>query len=254
MPSPSDAAALSSGRGRRIAIALLILLLIMLPLYLWPWRAGLVAFPWTGARPGGVTKDPRDPAALARIPGDVWDALMSHAPHAAPGSPSSSSGSRNLTMIMSHEGGGGASLAEQGWSDVVSQSPSAEALPAGVSDGGEDASGEASSSHASMPEPSGTRSGGAWDHAGPWPGGGGVPGIGPSGGAGGLRAGASGLAVGGDEPAMGPVVLNPAVDDPVAPHPTPEPGTIALVGLNVALLSRVAWKHRRNKEQRHPAR
>jgi hypothetical protein len=40
---------------------------------------------------------------------------------------------------------------------------------------------------------------------------------------------------------------------PIAPHPTPEPGTMVLVGLHVVLLLAVViWKHRRYryKEER----
>lgn len=249
MPSTSDAVTLPSGRGWRIAIALLILVLIMLPLYLWPLRGGLGAFQWTGALTGGVTKDPRDPAALAGIPGDVWDALMSHAPGQPSGSsnPPDASGPRNLTMITAHESGAG--LAEPDWSDAVSESPSAEELPsnllAAVTGTTEGASGDGSSSPSSTPGQFGSSAGGGQGGAGPWPGGGGVPAIGPSGGALGFRAAASGLAFGGDESGMSPLVLNSGVDDPVAPHPAPEPGTIALVGLNVTLLFRIAWKRRR---------
>jgi hypothetical protein len=44
------------------------------------------------------------------------------------------------------------------------------------------------------------------------------------------------------------LVLSPG--DPVVPHPAPEPGTVALVGLNLLLLASVVWNHRRYKEAR----
>jgi len=71
------AGSLPSRRGRWILIALLILLLILLPLYLWPLRGGLGGLPGASALSGSV-RDPRSAAAVARIPRDVWDALMGH--------------------------------------------------------------------------------------------------------------------------------------------------------------------------------
>jgi hypothetical protein len=46
------------------------------------------------------------------------------------------------------------------------------------------------------------------------------------------------------------VVLVLSLGDPVAPHPAPEPGTVALVGLNLLVLATVAWNRRRYKEAR----
>src|SRR5258707_1443734 len=69
--SPESAAP----RGRRIAIVLLILLLIALPLYLWPLRGGGTGLPGAAAL-SGPPRDPRDAAAVAHLPADVWDGLM----------------------------------------------------------------------------------------------------------------------------------------------------------------------------------
>jgi hypothetical protein len=83
--------------------------------------------------------------------------------------------------------------------------------------------------------------GGGQGNAGGWPsGGGGFPGR------------RSDLRLSGNEPSFsGPVlVLDPG--DQVAPHPTPEPRTIALVGLNVLVLSVMAWKRRPDKEEHTP--
>jgi hypothetical protein len=92
---------LPSRRGRRILIALLILLLILLPLYLWPLRGGLGGLPGASAVPGSV-HDPRSAAAVARIPGDVWDALMGHVDALPPSLPPTKP-PRNLTMIIQAE-------------------------------------------------------------------------------------------------------------------------------------------------------
>jgi len=96
-----DAHSLPSRRGRRVLIALLILLLILLPLYLWPLRWGLGGLPGASALPGSP-RDPRSAAAVARIPGDVWDALMGPV-DAPPPSPPPTTPPRNLTMITQAE-------------------------------------------------------------------------------------------------------------------------------------------------------
>ena len=84
-------------RGRRIVVALLILLLILLPLYLWPLRGSGTGLPGAAAlsRP---PRDPRDAAAIAHLPADVWEGLMGEGPSGRHGE-SSPKAPGNLTRI-----------------------------------------------------------------------------------------------------------------------------------------------------------
>jgi len=233
-----DAESLSSRRGRRVLIALLILLLILLPLYLWPLRGGLDGAPGASAL-SGLVRDPRNAGALARIPGDVWDALMGHV-DAPPASAPPATPLRNLTMITQAEatpGNGldpdaaGAPLLETLVHDMVAQL-------GGSSDG---ASGGADTPS----EPVDFLAGSPYSGSGGGTGGGnpltgvghgGSPGHGPLGGGAG----------GGGPPFSGP---GPgSIFDPPNPgtlEPTPEPATLVLVGSNLALLGAAAWARRR---------
>jgi len=250
---------LPAGRGRRIVIALLVILLILLPLYLWPLRGGLGALPWAATLMGSLPKDPRDPAALAGIPGDVWEALLNESSGTASGSagPHDGHAPQNLTMVTQHEAGDGPGLPEPGSSDSLSGLLSSEESPPGPLAAvvgpteGKSGDGDPSSSSTSDQLGDWRLAGGGQGDVGPWPSGGGGAGTGGGTGGRGLPIVLSGLPFGGDEPSSSPpVVLGLGPGEPVAPHPAPEPGMIALVGLNVLLLSGVAWNHRRYKEVR----
>src|SRR4030095_12540160 len=204
MTSPSDAATLPAGRGRGIVMALLVLLLILLPLYLWPLRGGLGALPWAATLMGSPPKDPRDPAALAGIPNDVWEALLSESSGTASGSagPLDGHAPQNLTMITQHEAGNGPSIPEPGSSDSLSGLLSSEEAPgplAGVVGPTEGKSGDRDPSSSSTPGQFGSwpLAGGGQGNAGPWPSGGGSAGGGAAGG--GLPIVLSSLSVGGEE-------------------------------------------------------
>lgn len=218
----------------------MILLLILLPLYLWPLRGGLGGLPGASALPGSV-RDPRSAAAVARIPGEVWDALMGHT-HAPPPSPPPAKPPRNLTMIASAEGIPGNGLDAGAAGAPLSDSPSslvrgmlAQLRSSDLSDGSP-GGGEAPSSpveFVSTPG-GGTGTGTAPSGFGP----GGYPGLGDlgpwhGGGPGGPRV--SDLAP----------MLDPG--DPGDLAPTPEPATLLLVGSNLALLSAAAWKRCRRR-------
>jgi hypothetical protein len=213
------AEAVPSGRRRRILITLLILLLILLPLYLWPLRSGRGGVPGASAL-SGPPHDPRDPAALAAIPGSVWDDLMGRA------TPPGPEKSRNLTMIaqleevpefgepaslgrLSSALGADASERSRSWmrSDDVSSDPAE--LAATLAAGSTPGSGDGWGGYA-----------GTLD-LGPW-------------GSGGIGA----RALGGSGPG--------AIWDPTTPPtPTPEPSTIVLIGTNGILLGAAAWQCRR---------
>jgi hypothetical protein len=236
-----DAEPLPSRRGRRGLIALLILLLILLPLYLWPLRGGPGRLPGASALPGSV-RDPRSAAAVAQIPGDVWDALMGHSP-APPPSPPPAKPPRNLTMIASADGIPGSGLDEGPGGLPLSDAPSSLARgmltrlgSSDLSDGSPGA-GDAPSAPVDFTStpgggmgpgntPSGLGPGGypGLGNLGPWNGGG--PGGGPR---------VSGLA--------------PTLDqgDPGDLASTPEPGTLVLVGSNLVLLGAAAWKRCRRR-------
>ena len=228
-----DAGPLSSRRGRRILIALLILLLILLPLYLWPLRGGLGGLPGVSALPGSVL-DPRSAGALARIPGDVWDALMGRTEE-PPLSPPPTEPLRNLTMITQAEEISGSGLDQDTLVESLARGGAAQ--PGGSSDlsdtvpGGSDALSTPGDLLAANPNggPDGGSGGGPWSGFGP----GGSPGFGAGGGSGG----------GGPRFSSPGSTLDP--DHPGALEPTPEPGTLVLIGSNLALLGAAAWKRRR---------
>lgn len=240
-----DADPLPSRRGRRGLLALLILLLILLPLYLWPLRGGLGALPGSSALPGSV-RDPRNAAAVAQIPADVWDALMGHT-HAPPPSGPAATPPRNLTMITLAEGLPGSGLPGSGPDDgaggvTLPDSPAARARgmlaqlgSSGVSDGspGDDAAPPSPLEFVSTPG-GGTGPGGAPSGFGP----GGYPSLGNLGP---WHGGGPG----------GPSIASLALHvDPGGPEdlaPTPEPATLLLVGSNLALLGAAAWSRRRRR-------
>jgi hypothetical protein len=235
-------------RGRRIVLALLILLLIVLPLYLWPLRGGGSSLPGAAAlsRP---PLDPRDAAAVAHLPADVWEGLMggSSRPHGAP--PPGRSG--NLTRI------GPPDDRPAGLFDIAggeSLPPRYDALWRGheitafLGDGLDPSSGQSGGADDSLPAPpqflAGPTSGESAGTGSGWGGGGyaGFPGnLGPFAGGGG--PGGPG----------GPTGTTPTFfsdpGDPSAPAPTPEPGTILLIGSNLALLGAAAWRRRHRREE-----
>jgi hypothetical protein len=208
------------------------LLLVLLPLYLWPLRAGLGALPGASAL-SGPPRDPRDAAALAAIPADVWDDLMGRTP---PGT----SSPRNLTMISELEeiaGAGPFDFGEAGYSRGLIGSPTLGWLTSDPLDGASDFFGGQSGFGDSSPSPAQSmatligNSGTGW---------GGYPGasnLGPWGG-GGRGAGSPG----GNQPDSGP---GPIWDSSDPPAPTPEPATIVLIGSNVMLFGAAAWRRRR---------
>jgi len=220
-------------------VALFVLLLILLPLYLWPLRGSPSGLPSTSGRSGAVG-DPRSPAAVAQIPGDVWDALMGGGGAPPPSSAAAPAEPRNLTMIAELEDLTGSGLA------VGSPFPeSAAALARGmitqlealsdVSDGGSGAYERPSTPGQLLAgDPAGGSGAGPWpiafppggypslDNVGPWTGGG-------PGGIGHRSIPTPMFDLGG----VGP------------PQPTPEPATLILVGSNLVLLGTAAWKRRR---------
>jgi hypothetical protein len=229
-----DAEPLPSSRRRRSLIALVILLLILLPLYLWPLRGGLGGLPVASAL-SSLVRDPRNAAAMARIPGDVWDALMGHVDAPPPSAPPAQP-LRNLTMITQAEAASGngrdpdAPLLEALARDMIAQLGSSD--PSDGKPGGADTPPGPVDFLASSP------------YGGPGGGAGGgnpLPGFGPGGypGAGPTSGGSSG----------GPRFTGPgSIFDPPNPgalEPTPEPATLLLVGSNLALLGAVAWARRR---------
>jgi hypothetical protein len=243
-----DAKPPPSRRSRRALIALLVLLLILLPLYLWPLRGGLTALPGASSLPRSV-RDPRSAAAVAQIPGDVWDALMGPA-DAPPPPPPPTNPPRNLTMITEAEGIPGSGLDGDAGGAQLFESPSSLARDmlaqlGGVSDlsDGNPAGGDGSSAPAEFlagspyggsgtgSPSSGFGPGGypGLGNLGPWTGGG--PGGGPGGGGPRLSS-------------LGPTISLGNPDDALAPAPTPEPATLVLVGTNLALLAGAAWRRR----------
>jgi hypothetical protein len=240
-------------RGRRIVLALLILLLIVLPLYLWPLRGGGSGLPGAAAlsRP---PLDPRDAAAVAHLPADVWEGLMggSSGPHGAP--PAKRTG--NLTRIEpldDHPAGpfdieGGGSLPPR--YDPWSRGHEITALLGG---GLDRSSGQSGGTDDSLPAPAqflaGPTSGESTGTGNGWGGGGysGFPGnLGPFAGGGGP---------GGPGGPSGPTpTFFSDPGDASTPAPTPEPGTIVLVGSNLALLGIAAWRRLRGREDAGPMR
>ena len=235
-----DAESLPSRRGRWILIALLILLLILLPLYLWPLRGGPGGLPGASALPGSVG-DPRSAAAVARIPGDVWDALMGHVNAPAPSPPP-----RNLTMITQAEEFPGGGLDQDAGGTPLSASPSSRvrgmlAQLGGLSDLSDGTAGGADTPSAPVDFVSDSSSGGPGGATGtgnPW------SAFAPSGspGLGDLGPWTGGGSGGGPRFSIPGLIFDPG--NPGALEPTPEPATLVLVGSNLALLGVVAWKRR----------
>jgi len=226
-----DAEPLPSRRARRGLIAFLILLLILLPLYLWPLRGG-VGGPLGASALSGSARDPRNAAALAQIPGDVWDALMGHtapAPSLPPKPP------RNLTMITEAEGIPGASLDEGGDAPLLARDVLARL---GVSDlSGDPGAGDAPSAPVEFLASSPGGATGTGDASSGF-----IPsGYPGSGNFGPLGGGGSG---GAPDVSPGPT-LDPGGPGDLAP--TPEPATLVLVGSNLTLLGVVAWRRRRRR-------
>jgi len=236
-----DSDPLPGRRGRRILIVLLILLLILLPLYLWPLRGAL-----TGARGGaplsGSPRDPRNASEVARIPADVWDALMGRTAGPPPSAPAPKR-PPNLTMIAQLEGGAGgeaidvmsgprdprtAALLDDSARLLESYaggdgSPSSLVQVLAAPSSGEQGTGNGS-------EGFGSNGYSGLSNLGPW--GGGGPG---------------GRGKGGPHLTSSDPTWNPS--DPGSPAPTPEPTTILLVGSNLGLLGVMAWRHRRRTEE-----
>jgi hypothetical protein len=219
----------SARRGRRVLIGLLTVALILLPLYLWPLRLGLDGLSNVAALLG-IAGDPRDPAAVARIPQETWEVLMRgvDTPPSLSGGPTTRA---NLTMIADLEeftggavdAGAGALLGEGSAvvQDLIAADPAGESAPSGLlaaTPGGASADG---------PGSNWSQFGGGFRGLGPWSGGG--------------------------EPLRltGAAPFGPG-SDPVAPTPTPEPATLLLVGSNAALLGAAAWKRRRRRRGTTP--
>jgi len=226
--------------GPKRLIALLALVLILLPLYLWPLHGALSSLPGALAL-SGSPNDPRNPAALAALPADVWDALMGRTPTPPSSPPQSPS---NLTMISTLHGGESVGVFDGGTGGALSLAHLAPPMSNGgsTSDGTErdEKGGDGKwASDGSLPSSSHFLGG----SPGTGPGGGGAPGGFGSGGSSGFSGlgpiGGGGFAGSGSG---GPVITwDPG--DPIAP--TPEPGTVILVGPNLVLLVVLAWRRGR---------
>ena len=228
-------------RGRRILIALLILLLILLPLYLWPLRSAMTG-PRGAAALSGSPRDPRNASEVARIPGDVWDALMGRTAEPRPSAPAPKP-PRNLTMIAQLEQVAGVEgidvISGPRHPGMASLLDDTSHLLAGSASG--DGSPSSPLQFLATPSPSeqGTGNGsdgfGSNGYAGP-------SNLGPwgGGGPGGPRRGSALLTR--SDPTWNP-------SDPGAPAPTPEPTTILLVGSNLTLLGVMAWRRYRRREE-----
>jgi PEP-CTERM motif len=234
-----DAEPLPSPRARRGLIGLLMLLLILLPLYLWPLRGGLGGLPG-GSALSGALRDPRSGAAVARIPGDVWDALMGHPAVPRPPPPPTKP-SRNLTMITQGEGIPDSGLGEGTGGTLPSDN--ALSLVRGML-------AQLGSSEISDGSPGGGESFPPAEFLASDPGGGTGTGNPPSGftsggypGLGNLGPGHRGGSGGGSHSSTPGPTLHP--DDPGDLAPTPEPTTLVLIGSNLALLGAATWRRRR---------
>jgi len=236
-------------RVRRIVLALLILLLIVLPLYLWPLRGGGSGLPDAAAlsRP---PRDPRDAAAIAHLPADVWEGLMD-GPSGRHDEPSLKTPG-NLTRIAQLDEG------EAGPLNVgaggVSFPPRYDALPRGggiaalLGDESDQSSGESGGPGDSPPAP-------VQFLAGPTPGespgsGNGWGGGGYSGFPGNLGPFARGGGPGGPSGSAPTFISDPGESGALAP--TPEPTTILLVGSNLTLFGAAAWRRLRRRDEAGP--
>jgi hypothetical protein len=223
-------------------VALLILLSILLPLYLWPLRGSGTGLPGAAAlsRP---PRDPRDAAAIAHLPADVWEGLMGEDPSGRHGE-ASPKAPGNLTRI--------AELDDDIGAVAGSLPPRYDRLYRGhgitglFADESHRSNGQPNGSGDSLPEPvqflAGPASGESTGSGNGWGGGGsgllGNPGPFTGGGGGGGRGGSTAPTFSSD------------AGDPGAPAPTPEPTTILLVGSNLALLGAAAWRRLRRGEER----
>ena len=243
-----DSESQSAPRARRILVAVLALLLILLPLYLWPLHIGSFGLPGLSALLS-TAGDPRDPAAVARIPGDAWDVLMGGA-DPPPSLPPAASAPPNLTMIADPQeltgsvAGGSvgedATLAE---GLIVGAGGSGDSTE-GWGPGGEAVGSPPSSLLASYPGGA-SGDGNGWSQFG-----GGYRDLGP--GSGGRNPGITSApslspGSGGGNPDITSVPSFGPGDGHAVPTPTPEPATLILVGSNVALLGAAAWKRRRRR-------
>ena len=245
----SGAESVAPRRVRRIVLALLILLLIVLPLYLWPLRGGGSGLPDAAAlsRP---PRDPRDAAAIAHLPADVWEGLMD-GPSGRHDEPSLKTPG-NLTRIAQLDEG------EAGPLNVgaggVSFPPRYDALPRGggiaalLGDESDQSSGESGGPGDSPPAP-------VQFLAGPTPGespgsGNGWGGGGYSGFPGNLGPFARGGGPGGPSGSAPTFISDPGESGALAP--TPEPTTILLVGSNLTLFGAAAWRRLRRRDEAGP--
>lgn len=197
---------------------------------------------WGAAALSGSPRDPRNASEVARIPGDVWDALMGRTAEPPPSAPAPKP-PRNLTMIAQLEEVVGveaidvmsgprhprmASLPDDASHSLESNasgdgSPSSPVQFLATPSSGEQGTGNGSDEFASNGYP-------ALSNLGPWGGGG-------SGG-----RGRGGPLLTSSDPTWNP-------SDPGSPAPTPEPTTILLVGSNLTLLGVMAWRRRRGREK-----
>jgi len=221
-------------------IALLILLLILLPLYLWPLRGGMTG-PRGAAALSGPPRDPRNASEVARIPADVWDALMGRTTGPPPAAPAPKQ-PRNLTMIAELEEVTGVEAMDvmSGPRDPRIASLLDDSAHLLESYAGGDAS--PSSPVQFLGAPSSGEGTGNWSDGFGSNGYSGLSNLGPWGG--------GGPGGGGHHQTSSDPTWNPG--DPGSPTPTPEPTTILLVGSNLTLLGVMAWRHRRRREETNP--
>ncbi len=227
--------------GRRISIALLILLLILLPLYLWPLRSAMTG-PRGAAALSGPARDPRNASEVARIPGDVWDALMGRTAEPPPSAPALNP-PRNLTMIAQLEEIAGVEAIDVGsgprhpgmLSLLDDASHSLESNASG--------DGSPSSPLQFLATPSsgeqGTGNGSDWVGSNGYAG---LSDLGPWGGGGPGGRGRGAPLLTSSDPTWNP-------SDPGSLAPTPEPTTILLLGSNLTLLGVTAWRRRRRRQE-----
>jgi hypothetical protein len=212
-------------------IAVLILLLVLLPLYLWPLRSAMTGPPGAAAL-SGSPRDPRNASEVARIPRDVWDALMGRTAEPPPSAPAPKP-PRNLTMIAQLEEGAGVGVIEGMSGPRHDLSHSLESNASG------DGSPASPLQFLATPSAGEQGSGNGWDGFGP-NGYAGLSNLGPWGGGG--PGGRGDPLLTSSDPTWNP-------SDPGSPAPTPEPTTILLVGSNLTLLGVMAWRHRRRREE-----